>query len=396
MWIVRLALRRPYTFVIMSLLISLLGGVAISTMPVDIFPYIDIPVLSILFNYNGLSPEEMANRVVTVFERSVTSTVNDIEHIESQAYTGVCVVRIFFQPGARIELAQAQVVASGNSIVRAMPPGMFPPFVLKYDASSVPVLQLGLGSKTLSEQEVFDLGQNFIRTQLATIQGASVPLPYGGKFRQIMVDLNPNAMYSRGVSATDVSTALNLQNLILPAGTAKFGDRDYSIRLNSSPRLLQELNELPVRMVNGATIYMKDVAQVRDGASIQTGLVRVNGSRGALMTVLRNGRASTIDIVNSVKKALPKVLSGLTSELQVRELADQSVFVKASIMGVLREAIIAAGLTGLMILLFLGSWRSTIIVCVSIPLSILTSLVVLSLMGETINVMTLGGMALAV
>ena len=396
MWIVRLALRRPYTFVVVFLLISLLGGVAITTMPVDIFPYIDIPVLSVLFNYGGLSPEEMANRVVTVFERSITSTVNDIEHIESQSYYGVCVVRIFFQPGARIELAQAQVTASAQSIIRAMPPGMFPPNILKYDASSVPVLQIGLSSKTMSEQEVFDYGQNFIRTGLATIQGASVPLPYGGKFRQIMVDLEPDSMYSKGISATDVSNALNLQNLILPAGEAKFGNRDYNIKLNSSPRLLDELNYLPVRVVNGATVYMKDVAHVRDGASVQTGIVRVNGSRGALMTVLRNGRASTIDIVNSVKKALPKIVSGLPPELEVRGLADQSIFVKASIMGVLREALIAAGLTGLMILLFLGSWRSTVIVCISIPLSILTSLVVLSLLGQTINVMTLGGMALAV
>jgi multidrug efflux pump subunit AcrB len=380
----------------MSLLITLLGGVAIGTMPVDIFPYIDIPVLSVLFNYGGLSPEEMANRVVTVFERSITSTVNDIEHIESQSYSGVCVVRIYFQPGARIELAQAQVTASAQSIIRTMPPGMFPPNILKYDASSVPVLQIGLSSKTMSEQEVFDYGQNFIRTGLATIQGSSVPLPYGGKFRQVMVDLDPDAMYAKGVSATDVSNSLNLQNLILPAGDAKFGDRDYNIKLNSSPRLLNELNDLPVRVVNGATVYMKDVAQVRDGASVQTGIVRVNGSRGALMTVLRNGRASTIDIVNSVKKTLPKILAGLPPELQVRTLMDQSVFVKASIMGVLREAIIAAGLTGLMILLFLGSWRSTVIVCISIPLSILTSLIVLSATGNTINVMTLGGMALAV
>ncbi|MES1258322.1 MAG: efflux RND transporter permease subunit, partial [Acidobacteriota bacterium] len=385
-----------YTFVIMSLLITLLGGVAVSTMPVDIFPYIDIPVLSVLFNYGGLSPEEMANRVVTVFERSITSTVNDIEHIESQSYTGVCVVRIYFQPGARIELAQAQVTSSASSIIRTMPPGMFPPNILKYDASSVPVLQIGLGSKTMSEQEVFDYGQNFIRTQLATIQGASVPLPYGGKFRQVMVDLEPDSMYAKGVSASDVSNALNLQNLILPAGNAKFGSRDYEIKLNSSPRLMQEINDLPVRVVNGASVYLRDVAQVRDGASVQTGLVRVNGSRGALMTVLRNGRASTIDIVNSVKAALPKIRKTLPPELDVTQLSDQSVFVKASIEGVLREGVIAAGLTGLMILLFLGSWRSTIIVCISIPLSILTSLIMLSLTGQTINVMTLGGMALAV
>jgi multidrug efflux pump subunit AcrB len=396
MWIVRLALRRPYTFVIMALLITLLGGVAIESMPVDIFPYIDIPIISVLFSYGGLSPEEMASRVVTVFERSITSTVNDIEHIESQSYNGVSVVKVFFQPGARVELAQAQITASAQTLLRTQPPGSFPPNILKYDVSSVPVLQLGLGSPTLSEQQIFDLGQNFIRTQLATIQGSTVPVPFGGKFRQVMVDLDPDAMYAKRVSATDVSTALNLQNLILPAGTAKFGDRDYQIKLNSSPRVLDELNNLPVKVVNNAIVYMRDVAQVRDGASIQSGIVRVNGVRGSLMTVLRNGRASTLDIVNNVKHALPKILAGITPELHVRELADQSIFVRASIQGVLREALIAAILTGLMILLFLGSWRSTLIVCISIPLSILTSLIVLSMLGQTINVMTLGGLALAV
>jgi multidrug efflux pump subunit AcrB len=396
MWIVRLALRRPYTFVIMALLITLLGGVAIETMPVDIFPYIDIPIISVLFSYGGLSPEEMASRVVTVFERSITSTVNDIEHIESQSYNGVSVVKVFFQPSARVELAQAQITASAQTLLRTQPPGSFPPNILKYDVSSVPVLQLGLGSPTLSEQQIFDLGQNFIRTQLATIQGSTVPVPFGGKFRQVMVDLDPDAMYAKRVSATDVSTALNLQNLILPAGTAKFGDRDYQIKLNSSPRVLDELNNLPVKVVNNAIVYMRDVAQVRDGASIQSGIVRVNGVRGSLMTVLRNGRASTLDIVNNVKHALPKILAGITPELHVRELADQSIFVRASIQGVLREALIAAILTGLMILLFLGSWRSTLIVCISIPLSILTSLIVLSMLGQTINVMTLGGLALAV
>jgi len=396
MWIVRLALRRPYTFVIMALLITLLGGVAIETMPVDIFPYIDIPIISVLFSYGGLSPEEMASRVVTVFERSITSTVNDIEHIESQSYNGVSVVKVFFQPGARVELAQAQITASAQTLLRTQPPGSFPPNIIKYDVSSVPVLQLGLGSPTLSEQQIFDLGQNFIRTQLATIQGSSVPVPFGGKFRQVMVDLDPDAMYSKGVSATDVSTALNLQNLILPAGTAKFGDRDYQIKLNSSPRVLDQLNDMPVKVVNNAVVYMRDVAQVRDGASIQTGIVRVNGVRGALMTVLRNGRASTLEIVNDVKRELPKILSGLPPELHVRRLADQSIFVRASIQGVLREALIAAFLTGMMILLFLGSWRSTLIVCISIPLSILTSLIILSMLGQTINVMTLGGLALAV
>lgn len=396
MWIVRLALRRPYTFVIMALLISLLGGVAVVTMPVDIFPYIDIPVVSVVYSYGGLSPEEMEKRIVTVFERSITTSVNDIEHIESQSYNGVSVIRVFFQPVAKVELAIAQVTASAQSTLRGMPPGVFPPNIIKYDASSVPILQLGLGSKTMSEQQLFDYGQNFIRTQLATIQGASIPLPFGGRFRQVMVDLDPVAMYAKQVSATDVSNAFNLQNLIIPAGTAKFGDYDYQIKLNSSPRLIDELNGLPVKVINNSIVFVKDVAQVRDGAAVQTGIVRTNGTRGALLTVLRNGRASTLEIVDGVKNALPKILDGLPKELEVKLLGDQSVFVRASIEGVLREALIAALLTGLMILLFLGSWRSTIIVCISIPLSILTSLLIMNMMGHTINVMTLGGLALAV
>jgi multidrug efflux pump subunit AcrB len=396
MWIVRLALRRPYTFVVVAVLIAILGASAIATMPVDIFPYIDIPVVSVVWNYSGLSPEEMEKRVVTFVERSLTTTVNDIEHMESQSYNGVSVIRIFFQPNAKVEMAIAQVTALSQSVLRPLPPGIFPPAIVKYDASSVPILQLGLESKTLSEQQLFDLGQNFIRTQLATIQGASVPLPYGGRFRQIMVDLNPEALYAKQLSPSDVSNALGLQNLILPAGTAKFGDRDYQIKLNSSPRTLEEMNNLPVRVASGATVYLKDVAQVRDGYSVQTSLVRTNGTRGALLTVLRNGKASTLEIVNNVKKTLPGILAGLTSELQVRQLFDQSLFVRAAIDGVVREALIAALLTGSMILLFLGSWRSTVIVCISIPLSILTSIFVLGLLGQTINVMTLGGMALAV
>jgi multidrug efflux pump subunit AcrB len=380
----------------MALLITILGVISIVTMPTDIFPYIDIPVLSVLFNYNGLSPDEMASRVVTNFERGITTSVNDIEHIESQSYNGVSVIRIYFHPGTRIEGAEAQVVANAQSAIRGMPPGMFPPNILKYDASMVPVLQLGLGSDTMSEQELFDYGNNFIRNALATIQGSAIPGPYGGKFRNVMVDLDPSAMFAKQVSATDVSNAMNLQSLILPAGDAKFGERDYQIRLNSQPKTIAEMNDLPVKIVNGATVYIRDVAQVRDGASVQSGLVRVNGTKGALMTVMRNGNASTLSIVNQVKEYLPKVLAQLPPELKVTTLADQSLFVRASIAGVLREAAIAAGLTGLMILLFLGSWRSTIIVCISIPLSILTSLIILGLMGQTINVMTLGGLALAV
>ena len=396
MWIVRLALRRPYTFVVMSLLIAILGGVAIVTMPVDIFPYIDIPIASVVWSFNGVSPEEMEKRIVTVYERSMTTTVNDIDHIESQSYNGVSVVRVFFQPNVKIDMALAQITAISQTLLRIMPPGIFPPNVVKYDASSVPILQLGLHSKTLSEQQLFDLGQNFLRVQLATIPGASVPTPFGGKFRQVMVDLNPDALYAKQLSAVDVSNALSQQNLILPAGTAKFGDRDYQVKLNSSPRLLTDLNDLPVKVVNGAPVYIRDVAQVRDGYSVQTNLVRTNGTRGALLTVLRNGQASTLGVVNAVKKTLPRILAGLTSELEVRQLFDQSIFVRAAIAGVVREALIAAVLTALMILVFLGSWRSTVIVSISIPLSILTSLAILSLLGQTINVMTLGGFALAV
>src|SRR5215468_323153 len=396
MWIVRLALRRPYTFVVVSMLIAILGVAAIISMPVDIFPYIDIPVVSVVWTYQGLSPEEMEKRMVTIFERSLTTTVNDIEHIESQAYNGVSVTRVYFQPNAKVELALSQMTAIAQTILRPLPPGITPPSIIKYDASSVPILQLGLESKSMSEQELFDMGQNFIRTQLATIQGAAVPLPYGGRSRSVMVDLNPDQMFAKGLSATDVSAALGNQNLIFPAGTAKIGDRDYQIKLNSSPRVLEEMNNLPLRVVNGATIYLKDVAQVRDGASIQTSMVRTNGTKGALLTVLRNGKASTLAVVNNVKAALPKILAGLPPELSVRQLFDQSLFVRAAINGVVREAAIAAFLTGMMILLFLGSWRSTIIVCISIPLSILTSLMVLSLLGQTTNVMTLGGLALAV
>ncbi len=380
----------------MAVLIAILGGSAIMTMPTDIFPYIDIPVVSVVWTYGGLAPEEMEKRMVTTFERAMTTTVNDIEHIESQSYTGVSVTRVYFQPKAKVELALAQITAISQTLLRAFPPGTTPPSVIKYDASAVPIIQLGLESPTMSEQELFDMGQNFIRTQLATIQGASVPLPYGGKFRAVMVDLNPEQLFAKGLSPSDVSAALGSQNLILPAGTAKIGDKDYQIKLNSSPRILDEMNRLPLRVVNGATVYLGDVAQVRDGNTVQTSIVKTNGTRGALLTVMRNGKASTLDVVNDVKKAMPRILAGLPPALKVRQLADQSLFVRAAINGVVKEAAIAAALTGLMILMFLGSWRSTIIVCISIPLSILVSLTVLNLLGQTINVMTLGGLALAV
>jgi multidrug efflux pump subunit AcrB len=396
MWIVRLALGRPYTFVVMAILIAILGGSAIVTMPVDIFPYIDIPIVSVLWVYNGLSPEEMEKRVVTNFERSLTSNVNDIEHIESQSYNGYAAIRIYFHPNVKVDMAVAQVTATMQTSLRQMPPGMFPANILKYDAASVPILQLGLVSKTLREQDIFDLGNSFIRTQLGTVQGASVSYPFGGKQKAVMVDLNPEELYAKQLSPIDVSNALNLQNLILPAGTAKLAGTEYQVRVNSSPVVLDELNNLPIKTVNGATVYMKDVAHVRDGFQVQNNIVRTNGTRGVLISVTRNGKASTLSIVNAVKEALPRILANVPAELKVVPLMDQSIFVRSSIEGVVREALIAAFLTGLMILLFLGSWRSTLIVCISIPLSIFTSLFILSLLGQTINVMTLGGLALAV
>ena len=343
MWIVRLALIRPYTFVVMAILIGILGTAATFTMPVDIFPYIDIPVVSVLWVYGGLSPEEMEKRVVTGFERSLTSNVNDIEHIESQSYTGYGVVKVYFHPNVKIDMAVAQVTATMQTALRQMPPGMFPANVLKYDAASVPILQLGLSSKTLKEQEIFDLGNNFIRTPLGTVQGASVSYPLGGKQRSVMVDLNLDELYAKQLSPIDISNALNNQNLILPAGTAKFAQTEYQIRLNSSPVVLDELNNLPIKTVNGATVYMKDVAQVRDGFSVQNNIVRTNGSRGVLISITRNGKASTLAIVNAVKVALKRILANVPRELKVVALAYQSIFVRASIQGVLREALIAAG-----------------------------------------------------
>ncbi len=396
MWIVRLALRRPYTFVVMAILIAILGGTAIATMPVDIFPYIDIPIVSVLWQYAGLSPEEMEKRVVTLFERQMSANVNDIEHIESQSYNNLSVTRIYFHPNVKIEMAVAQVTAQMSNILRQLPPGMYPANILKYDAASVPIMQLGLSSKTMTEQEISDWGNNFIRTQLGTVQGASVAYPSGGKGRSIMVDLNLDQLYSKQLAPIDVSNALTLQNLILPAGTAKLAGTEYQIKVNSSPVMADELNDLPIKTVNGATVRIRDVAQVRDGFTVQTNIVRTNGTRGALMGVTRSGKASTLDIVTGVKAALPRILATLPPELKVDILNDQSIFVLASIKGVIREALLAAALTAGMILLFLGSWRSTLIVCISIPLSILASLCVLSLLDQTINVMTLGGLALAV
>jgi CzcA family heavy metal efflux pump len=396
MWIVRLALRRPYTFVVLSLLIFVLGIGSAVEAPKDIFPYIDIPVVTIVWSYTGLTPNEMEGRIVTVCERALSTTVNDIEHTESESYQGVSVIKVYFQPTVKVELAVSQVTAIVQTILRVLPPGSFPPNIIKYDASSVPIVQLGLSGEGLSEQDLYDLGLSFIRPRLATVQGASVPLPYGGKVRQVMVDADPNLMYAKHLSATDVSQAITQQNLILPAGTARLGGKEFVVRLNSSPTQISALNDLPVRAANGAIVYIKDVAQVEEGYAVQSNIVREDGKRGALLTVLKNGKTSTLDIVQGVKDALPRVKAGLPESLKITPLFDQSIFVKSSINEVAREAAIAAFLTALMILLFLGSWRSTLIVCISIPLSIATSLVILTALGETINVMTLGGLALAV
>ncbi len=396
MWIVRLALRRPYTFVVLSLLMLLLGVGTCVEAPKDIYPYINIPVVTIVWTYNGLPPQEMEGRIVTVCERALTTTVNDIEHTQSESYQGVSVIRVFFQPTVKVELALSQITAVVQTILRVLPPGTFPPNILQYDASSVPILQLGLSGQGLTEEDLYDLGLSFIRPRLANVQGASVPLPYGGKVRQVQVDADPNLLYANHLSATDLSTAFNQQNLILPSGLARIGDREFIVKLNSSPALVSALNDLPVRAASGAVVLVKDVAQVRMGYAPQENIVRQNGTRSALLTVLKNGKTSTLDIVKGVKQMLPQVKAGLPAGLQITPLFDQSIFVSESINEVVREATIAAGLTALMILLFLGSWRSTLIVCTSIPLSIATSLVILFALGETINVMTLGGLALAV
>ncbi len=396
MWIVRLALRRPYTFVVASILIVILGVVAIMRTPVDIFPAINIPVVAINWGYTGLSPEDMSNRIIYGFERSITTTVNDIEHIESQSLTGISIVKVFFQPGADVTAAMAEITAVAQSSLRSSPPGTTPPYLFSYNASTVPILEVGLSGPGLTEQQLFDTGTSFIRPGLVTVHGAVLPNAYGGKQRQIEVDLNTSELQAKGLSASDVVSAISQQNLILPAGTAKIGPYEYQVDLNESPQRVSELNDLPVRTVNGTTIYVKDVAYVRDGYPPQTNIVRVDGSRSVLMSVLKSGTTSTLDIIENVKKKLPLILADVPYKISGHFLADQSLFVRASINGVIREGAIAAVLTGLMILVFLGSWRSTLIIAVSIPLSVLVSLIVLSALGETINIMTLGGLALAV
>jgi multidrug efflux pump subunit AcrB len=396
MWIVRLALRRPYTFVVMSMMIVILGVLATFRMPTDIFPEIDIPVVSVIWSYGGISPEEMAEVVTIRCERSFTTSVNDIEHMESQSLPGLSIIKIFFHPNAKVEAAVAQLAAASQAVLHSLPTGMTPPSILRYNASSVPILQMSISSDTMSESSLYDYGYNFIRTQMATVQGASFPLPYGGRPRQIMVDIDLKALYAQGLSANDVVNAVNAQSLIIPSGIAKIGPNEFVVRLNSLPPSAEAFNSLPIKQTNGTTVYIRDVGHVRDGYAIQSNIVRHNGKRATLLTVLKNGGSSTLSIVSKIKEILPRIRSTLPAALNLKLLFDQSIFVRAAINGVLKEATIAACLTGLMILLFLGSWRSTIIVCISIPLSILTSLAVLNLLGETINVMTLGGLALAV
>ncbi|HTS76104.1 MAG TPA: efflux RND transporter permease subunit [Bryobacteraceae bacterium] len=396
MWIVRVALNRPYTFVVVALLILIISPLVIQRTPVDIFPNVNIPIVAVLWNYTGLAAEEMEERITTGFERGLTTSVVDMDHIESTTVNGRSIVKIYFHPNVKIEMAVAQVTALAQSSVRQMPPGTIPPYILVYSASSVPILQLGLSGKGLNEQQLFDFATQQIRTALATVQGAAIPYPYGGKQRQIMVDIRPDLLQAKGLSPADVVAAIGEQNLILPSGTSKIGQFEYDVDLNSSPVRVAELNDLPIKSVGNATIYIRDIGHVRDGFSPQTNIVRRDGERGVLMQIMKVGQTSTLDIVRDVKAALPAIAATLPPQLKIDPINDQSIFVRASVNGVIREAVIAALLTALMILLFLGSWRSTLIIAVSIPLSILTSIIVLSALGETINIMTLGGLALAV
>lgn len=396
MWIVRIALDKPYTFIVMAILILISAPLAIQRTPVDVLPEIDIPVISVIWNYRGLSAEQMGNRIAQNHERSITTTVNDIEHIESRSLGGITIIKIYFQPQANIQTAISQVVAISQSAVRQMPPGVAPPLIIKYTASSIPVIQIGMSSKTLSEKELFDAALNIMRPQLVTIPGIAVPFPYGGKVRAVSVDIDPEALRAKGMTSSDVINAITAQNLTLPSGTTKIDDVEFSISLNTAPASIAELNNIPIRTVNGATTYMREVAHVRDGFSPQINIVRQNGERGLVLTALKNGGASTLEIVNQVKERMPSILPLLPEGIDVRLLGDQSIFVEKALAGVIHEILIAGGLTALMLLLFLGNWRTTSIIAISIPLSIFTSLIALHLLGETINIMTLGGLALAV
>src|ERR1700761_1715477 len=395
-WIVRIALERPLTFIVMAILIAVFGPLAAISMPTDIFPDIRIPVIGVAFQYTGLSPDEMAGRIISPYERALTTTVNDIEHIESTSIPGMGIEKIYFQPGVDIRLANAQVTAISQTGLKQMPPGTTPPLILNYNASTVPILQLAFSGQHMSEQEILDLAQNFVRPVLSTIPGAAIPYSYGGKVRQLQIDLDSAALQSKGLSAQDVENAIAAQNQILPAGTVKFGATQYTVKLNDAAETIQELNDLPIKFQNGATVYIHDVGHVRDGNPPQQSLVHVDGARAVLTTILKAGSASTLDIVQGVKDALPKLQAQLPPNFKISLFNDQSVFVKAAISGVVREGIIAAALTSLMILLFLGSRRSPVIIAISIPLAILCALTALYFNGQTLNIMTLGGLALAV
>jgi len=396
MWIVRVALNRPYTFIVLALLILIISPVVIVRTPTDIFPNINIPVIAVAWQFTGLNPEEMEGRFTTAYERILTTTVDNIEHIESTTVNGQAMIKIFLQPNASLDTANAQVTAVSQTYLRQLPTGAQPPLILNFSASTVPILQLALSGQGLSEQQLNDLGLNFLRPQLITVPGAAVPYPYGGKQAQIMINLNNRLLQSKGLSPADIVTTFAQQNLVVPSGTVKIGEFEYDVAQNASPRTVAELNDLPIKQVGSSTIYLRDVAQVSAGFAPQTNIVRHDGMRGVLMTVLKTGSASTLAIVQGIRDLLPRVATTLPPELNMQPLADQAIFVRAAISGVIREAVIAACLTGMMILLFLGSWRSTLIIAVSIPLSILTSILVLSFLGETINIMTLGGLALAV
>src|SRR6202047_1484347 len=394
MWIVRLALKEPYTIVVLGILIFVFGGLCILRTPTDIFPNIDIPVVSIIWNYNGLDPQDISDRIVSITERNLTTTVDNIAHIESQSLYGIAVVKVFFQPSVSIDKAIAQITANSQTHLRQLPVGTTPPLIITYSASTVPVLQLGLSGKGISEQALNDYGLNFIRPRLVTVEGAAVPYPYGGKQRQVQVDLNTAALQSKGLSPLDVVNAITAQNLILPSGTSKIGLKEYNVDIaNAAPETIAQLNRIPVKTVGTTTTYIGDVAWVRDGFPPQTNIVRVNGQRSSLITVQKNGNTSTLNIIAGIKALLPFIKTTVPPALDIKALADQSIFVKGAIKGVVTEASIAACLTGIMILVFLGSWRGTAIIVVFIPLPILTSIIVFSSLGQTINIMTLGGLA---
>ncbi|RQT39143.1 efflux RND transporter permease subunit [Burkholderia contaminans] len=396
MWIVNLALKRPYTFIVMAIMIVLATPLALMRTPVDVLPAINIPVISVIWNYSGFSATEMTNRITSVHERILTTTVNNIQHVESTSLPGIAVVKVFLQPGANVQTAIAQTVSSAQAIVRQMPQGATPPLVITYSASSIPVIQLGLSSNTLSEQSLADIALNFLRPQLITVPGVQIPFPYGGRTRVVAIDLDPQALQAKGLTPADIVNAVNAQNLVLPTGTAKMGQTEYRIDTNASADTVADISSLPVQTINGATTYLREVASVRDGFAPQTNVVRQNGQRGVLISILKSGDASTLKVVADLKALLPKVIPTLPEGLTITPLFDQSVFVNAAVQGVIHEALIAAVLTAMMILLFLGNWRSTLIIAISIPLSIFTSLIALSALGETINIMTLGGLALAV